>query len=65
MTLETVAGLDRDQVEAIVRFRAEHGPVRDAAELGRILGNAPLRPDLIERLDFAPADDTAPEAPGA
>jgi len=50
---------------AIVKFRAEHGPIRDAAELARILSGWRLSDAALERLDFDPADSTAPESPGA
>jgi DNA uptake protein ComE-like DNA-binding protein len=65
LALQTLPGLDRAQVEAILRFRAEHGPIQDPAQLGRILGSRLLSPSLLERVDFAPAEATAPEAPGA
>jgi len=58
-------GIDRAQADAILRFRAEHGPILDAAQLSRILGSRRLDQALMESLNFAPADDTAPEAPGA
>ena len=50
---------------AIVRFRTEHGPIRDAAQLRSILRGHPGIDGLDGRVDFAPADSTAPEAPGA
>ena len=58
-------GLDARQVEAIVRFRAEHGPIKDAHQLSAILGVPALAETLREQADFSPADTTAPEAPGA
>jgi competence protein ComEA len=58
-------GLGPAQVAAIVRHRSEHGPIKDAAELGTILRGFPLTDALRARADFAPADATAPEAPGA
>ena len=60
-----IPGLDRRKAEAILRHRAEHGPIRDAAELGRILGSASVTPELLAHIDFEPALSTAPEAPGA
>ena len=58
-------GLDARRVDAIVRFRVEHGPIRDAQQLAAIVG-APLPVEALrERADFSPADATAPEAPGA
>ena len=53
------------QVAAIVRFRSDHGPIKDADQLGRILSGFPLTEALRARADFSPADATAPEAPGA
>jgi helix-hairpin-helix protein len=58
-------GLGTAQVAAIVRFRSEHGPIKDANELATILSGYPLTDTLRERADFSPSDDTAPEAPGA
>ena len=49
----------------IVRFRAEHGPIKDAAQLRSILRGHPGAEAVKGRVDFAPADATAPEAPGA
>jgi DNA uptake protein ComE-like DNA-binding protein len=65
MALQALPGLNRDEVEAILRFRAEHGPIQDPAQLARIVGGRPLSPSLLERVDFTPADATSPEAPGA
>ena len=53
------------QVAAIVRFRSEHGPIKDAHQLATILSGFPLTDALRARTDFSPADATAPEAPGA
>ena len=58
-------GLGAAQAAAIVRFRAEHGPIKDGEQLATILRGFPLTPALRERADFAPSDSTAPEAPGA
>ena len=58
-------GLGPAQVAAIVRHRAEHGPIKDAAELTTILRGFPVTDALRARADFAPSDTTAPEAPGA
>ena len=58
-------GLGPAQAAAIVRHRAEHGPIKDAVELATILRGFSLTAALRERADFAPADTTAPEAPGA
>jgi transcriptional accessory protein Tex/SPT6 len=58
-------GLGPAQVATIVRYRSEHGPIKDADQLATILRGFPLTAALRERADFAPADATAPEAPGA
>ena len=58
-------GLSPAEVELIVRFRAEHGPIGDADQLARILRGHPIHDMLTERADFSPSDSTAPEAPGA
>jgi hypothetical protein len=53
------------EVETIVRFRSEHGPIADGQQLSTILGGRPLTAAILERADFAPSETTAPEAPGA
>ena len=58
-------GLGPAQAAAIVKFRAEHGPIKDADHLATILRGYPLTETLRERSDFSPSDSTAPEAPGA
>lgn len=58
-------GITEAEVETIVRFRSEHGPIADAQQLRAVLGGRPMSTALIERVDFAPAETTAPEAPGA
>jgi len=58
-------GLTEAEVERIVRFRSEHGPIADGRQLGALLGGRTVTAPLLERVDFAPADSTAPEAPGA
>ena len=58
-------GLSAAEVELIVRFRAEHGPIGDADQLARILRGRPIHDMLKDRVDFSPSDSTAPEAPGA
>jgi DNA uptake protein ComE-like DNA-binding protein len=58
-------GLSPAEVEVIVRFRAEHGPIGDADQLARLLSGHPMLDMLKERADFSPSDSTAPEAPGA
>ena len=54
-----------EQARAIVDFRTQHGPILDANQLATILRPWPIAPAIWERVDFAPADATAPEAPGA
>jgi len=58
-------GLGPAQAAAIVKFRAEHGPIKDADQLAKILSGHPLDATLRERADFSQSDSTAPEAPGA
>jgi len=58
-------GLGAAGAAAIVRFRSTHGPITDAAQLASILRGHPHVEALMEHVDFAPADSTAPEAPGA
>jgi len=60
-----IPGIQRAQAEAIVRYRTEHGPIADARQLSRLLGRDQLPDAVLQRLDFDPADVTAPEAPGA
>ena len=60
-----IPGLDRSGVDAIVRHRSAHGPIRNADELARVLGSRRLGSEALARLDFDPALATAPEAPGA
>lgn len=65
MELLELPGIGPAEAKAILRFRAEHGPIRDAAELARILGGRPVTELEAELVDFTPSGDTAPEAPGA
>jgi hypothetical protein len=58
-------GIGPDQARAILEFRAQHGPIQDRAQLANILRPWPLAEAVLERVDFNPADSTAPEAPGA
>jgi len=60
-----IPGIKRDQVEAIIKFRADHGPIGNAGQLLRLLGRDRLSEARLAHIDFDPADDTAPEAPGA
>jgi len=63
--LQELPGVGAMEAEAIVKFRAEHGPIRDEHQLATILGTRSSAAALAELADFAPADSTAPEAPGA
>ena len=58
-------GIGPDQARAILEFRAEHGPIENAAQLAKILRPWPVTEAIWERVDFDPAETTAPEAPGA
>jgi DNA uptake protein ComE-like DNA-binding protein len=60
-----IPGITRAKADAIVRHRVEHGPIRDAVELGQIVGSTSLTDALLAHVDFDPAPSTAPEAPGA
>ncbi len=60
-----VPGLRPDEAEAIVRFRDEHGPIADPQQLSGVLGGRELDASIRGRIDFDPANQTAPEAPGA
>ena len=58
-------GLHEAGGDAIVRHRAEHGPISGATELTQILGLQMVTPALLAHVDFQPAETTAAEAPGA
>jgi len=58
-------GISPEQVRAILTYRAEHGPIQDASQLARILGTWPVAESMWDRVEFAPSESTAPEAPGA
>jgi competence ComEA-like helix-hairpin-helix protein len=58
-------GLRPDEADAIVRFRVEHGPIAHAEQLSQVLGGRELDETARQQLDFEPANQTAPEAPGA
>jgi DNA uptake protein ComE-like DNA-binding protein len=60
-----LGGISEAEVEMIVRFRSEHGPIADGQQLAAVLGGRSLTAAIIERADFAPSETTAPEAPGA
>jgi hypothetical protein len=55
-------GLSEADVDAIMRFRGEHGPIENARQLDTLLGG---RSFPTSELDFSPSESTAPEAPGA
>jgi competence protein ComEA len=63
--LMELPGIGPAEAEAIIRFRVEHGPIQSARQLATILGPAPVAETLWERVEFVPADTSAPEAPGA
>ncbi len=65
LELMELSGISPERAMAIVKFRAEHGPIQDAAELARVLHGWRVSDADLERLDFDPADSTAPESPGA
>jgi hypothetical protein len=58
-------GVGLEQASAILEFRAAHGPIQDARQLATILQRWPVVDAIWERVDFDPAEVTAPEAPGA
>ena len=60
-----IPGFDQAQSDTVVRHRAAHGPIRDAAELRTILSGDTVTPALLAHVDFQLAEATAAEAPGA
>ena len=60
-----IPGLHQAESDTIIRHRAAHGPIADAAELRTLLGGEAVTPALLEHVDFQPAAATAAEAPGA
>jgi hypothetical protein len=62
LELLELPGVSQQDADTILRFRAEHGPIRDAGRSRRFSVGLP---GPSERADFSPADATAPEAPGA
>ena len=58
-------GIPEADVNTIIGFRRDHGPIADQQQLGVILGGRPMPAAILDRLDFSPAEPTAPEAPGA
>lgn len=65
LELLELPGVSQQDADAILRFRAEHGPIRDENQLAALLGGRQAPEVLSELADFSPADATAPEAPGA
>lgn len=65
LELLELPGVGPVQADAILRFRAEHGPIRDATHLAGILGRPTVPEELSNHVDFSPSETTAPEAPGA
>jgi len=63
--LRELPGINQAAIDAIVRHRTEHGPIKGAAELTQILGSQVVTSTLLAHVDFQPAEATAPEAPGA
>jgi DNA uptake protein ComE-like DNA-binding protein len=60
-----IPGMDAAGRDAIVRHRTDHGPIRNSGELAKVLGRGRAEAAWDTAIDFDPADDTAPEAPGA
>jgi DNA uptake protein ComE-like DNA-binding protein len=58
-------GIHQDTGDAIIRHRAQHGPITNAMELTKILGPQMVTPTLLAHVDVQPAESTAAEAPGA
>jgi len=63
--LPEIPGMDATGRDAIVRHRADHGPIRNADELAKVLGRSVANAAWAGEIDFDPAEDTGPEAPGA
>ena len=60
-----IPGITADSRDLILRHRAAHGPIRNESELARVLGRSEIDSTWAAEVDFDPADETAPEAPGA
>lgn len=58
-------GVGAEQAKAIIQWRTQHGPIADEDELRRVLSRWPIDDGAWDTVDFAPAEATAPEAPGA
>src|SRR5262245_5770987 len=60
--LRELPGVGPREVDAILKYRSEHGPIEDAAQLAQIVGSGVAPETLAPHVDFAPSDGTAPEA---
>ena len=49
-------GIGPEQARAILRFRAEHGPIQDANQLAAILRAWPVADAIWDRVAFDPAE---------
>ena len=65
MELLELPGIRQEQADAIIKFRAQHGPITDVSQFAKVLSGWPVPEAILEQVDFDPADSTAPEAPGA
>lgn len=63
--LQDLPGIGPEQADAIIRFRAEHGPILDAGQLRAVLKGWPIADAVWEQVEFDPSITTSPEAPGA
>jgi hypothetical protein len=60
-----VPGLRPADASAIVRFRDEHGPIKDAAQLSSVLGGRELDETTRQRVDFDGGPRQGPPNPPA
>ena len=60
-------GVGPQQVERIVKFRAQYGPIGNESELSRVLGWRSLGESMWDRVDFSSGDSRRGESavPGA
>jgi DNA uptake protein ComE-like DNA-binding protein len=63
LELLEIPDFDSVKVDAVVRYRVEHGPISSPAELATILGTA-VPGSMLERIDFAPAGESVTESAG-
>ena len=47
-------GIGPEQAGAILRFRAEHGPIKDPDDLAKILGAWPIADEHVPDVGLAP-----------